>query len=193
MRAAFPVESGHAGHAARTQLAVTRLVLTHFAPMPAPSSSPTAARWCWPDRTARARPICSMRSRCSRPAAACAAPGSANISATGPPCPARHCGRVAATVTRGAEVYEIGTGLTLGPRRRRTPAGPAERRAGTELGRSGRDRPDGVADAGHGPALHRRRERPAQIPRPARARLRSRPCARAPPATNRPCASARAC
>ncbi len=70
---------------------------------------------------------------------------------------------VAATVARGGETFEIGTGLTHRRRRRRTPAGAPQRRRRARLGRSGRDRADGLADAGHGPAVHRRRQRAAQF------------------------------
>ncbi len=84
---------------------------------------------------------------------------------------------VAASITRDGETHDIGTGLTLGPgggERRQVRLNGAPAQSSADLGELVQM---AVADARDGSPVHRRRQRTAQIPRPAGARLRCGPCA----------------
>ena len=148
-----------AGDACGTSAPMRRSISQSDGPHRRPSSA----------RTAPARPICSRRCRCSRPAAGCAGPTLGDCARVG------GAGGFAVSI----EVEEDGASRQLGvglePARREAPASGS---TASTARRSPRRAPSPtsahrLADAGDGWAVHRPGERASAFPRPARARDRS--------------------
>ena len=118
------------------------------------------ATWCWWGRTGPARPICSKRSRCSRPTAACAARRFETLAAQG----SDGAWAVAATIETPDGPADIGTGASPGETGRRVRINGANARAIEEMSAYLRA---ALAHPGHGRAVLRPGQRPPPLPRPA--------------------------